>query len=152
MSGLAGSSLFILRALTVPLFVFGAIHDYRHRTVPNWLWWPGLALAGVIYVVGGPWDWPSVAIHVGGIWLLALGLWYWGGVGGGDAKAMMVLALIFPSATFTYTVILLAVVMGVVYVTATKQWDDPNVPFLVPLTMALILALLPVVLYPFLPA
>ena len=82
--------------LFVVLLCFGytAYLDYRFREVPNWVWL-------VFCIVGTPLTFYSGLLGVFGVIiptvLLALFLWYIGGFGGADAKAIITLALIFPA-------------------------------------------------------
>jgi len=96
-----------LRLLVVPVFCWAAVRDIRTRRLPNRLWPPLYALGAstlALTVVG---RWPLA----GGDWLFALrvavslfvvaplgyGLWALGGFGGADAKAVIALALVFPT-------------------------------------------------------
>ena len=75
-------------------FGYAAYLDYRFREVPNWVWL-------VFCIVGTPLTFYSGLLGVFGVIiptvLLALFLWYIGGFGGADAKAIITLALIFPA-------------------------------------------------------
>lgn len=98
----------LLRLFAIPVFGWVAWRDYRTRRVPNRLWYP-LAFLGIVLllwdgwrVVGGPAYearalFIRTAVSVGIVIPLAYGLWWFGGFGGADAKAFMVLALLFPT-------------------------------------------------------
>lgn len=97
----------ILRLVAVPVLGWAAVRDVRTRRVPNGVWWP-LAVLGLLLV-----GWEAAQLWNGQfglrLYLLRLGLsvgivvplayafWYLGGFGGADAKAFMVLALLFPT-------------------------------------------------------
>ncbi|MFP4628009.1 MAG: A24 family peptidase, partial [Halobacteriales archaeon] len=98
----------LLRLLVVPAFAWAALHDVRTRRVDNRLWPPLVGLGVVAGAIEG-WD----ALAAGGfVWrgfvavtaaslLLLLPLaylfWYFGAFGGADAKAVMALAVVFPT-------------------------------------------------------
>lgn len=96
----------LLRLVAVPVLGWAAVQDVRTRRVPNGVWWP-LALLGILLV---GWEgfqlWNGfgfqlyllrVALSVGIVVPLAYAFWYLGGFGGADAKAFMVLAVLFPT-------------------------------------------------------
>ncbi|SDL88423.1 preflagellin peptidase FlaK [Halogranum gelatinilyticum] len=109
-----GTTPDLLRLLVVPVFAWAAYRDIETRRLPNRLWYPLVAL-GVCLLL---WDlagrWPLAGfedrlflIRVGFslffVVPLSYGFWWIGGFGGADAKALMTLAVVFP--TFpTYTV------------------------------------------------
>ncbi|WP_424013418.1 prepilin peptidase [Halorubrum xinjiangense] len=98
----------LLRLLVVPVFAWAAIRDVRTRRLPNRLW-PPLYLFGALLLV---WEavslWPFAGFD-GRIFLvraaisllfvapLGYAFWYLGAFGGADAKAMIALALVFPT-------------------------------------------------------
>jgi preflagellin peptidase FlaK len=103
-----GSTPDLLRLLAVPVLGWAAWRDLRTRRVPNRTWLPLLALALVTLV----WDARLVAagpayglsvflvrlgLSVGLLVPLAYGFWRLGAFGGADAKAFMLLALLFPA-------------------------------------------------------
>lgn len=98
----------LLRLLVVPVFGWAALRDVRTRRLPNRLW-PPLYVFGLLLLV---WEtlrlWPLAGIE--GQWFLvraAISLlfvaplgyafWYLGAFGGADAKALIALAVIFPT-------------------------------------------------------
>jgi preflagellin peptidase FlaK len=105
----------LLRLLAVPAFGWAAWRDVRTRRLPNRLWYPLLAIG----LVALAWDTLGhlpvagvddrlflvrVGISLLVVVPLAYGLWWIGGFGGADAKAMITLAVLFP----TYPVFYLA--------------------------------------------
>ncbi|PHQ44283.1 peptidase A24 [Halorubrum sp. C3] len=98
----------LLRLIVVPVFAWAAIRDVRTRRLPNRLW-PPLYLFGSLLLV---WEivtiWPlggfvemrflvRVAISLLFVAPLGYAFWYLGAFGGADAKAMIALALVFPT-------------------------------------------------------
>ncbi|AXG05374.1 prepilin peptidase [Haloplanus rubicundus] len=105
----------LLRLIAVPALGWAAWRDVRTRRLPNRLWYP-LLVVGVFALLvdaGGHLPMATVVdrlffVRVGVSLLilvpLAYGLWWFGGFGGADAKALMTLAVLFP----TYPVFYLA--------------------------------------------
>ncbi|MFB6113289.1 MAG: prepilin peptidase [Halodesulfurarchaeum sp.] len=97
----------LIRLISVPVLGWAAVRDLRTRRVPNTIWWPlsvlGLALitwnAYTLLGTGFPLRLYliRVALSVGIVVPLSYGFWYLGGFGGADAKAFMVLAVLFPT-------------------------------------------------------
>ncbi|OYR64333.1 A24 family peptidase [Halorubrum ezzemoulense] len=98
----------LLRLVVVPVFAWAAIRDVRTRRLPNRLW-PPLYLFGALLLV---WEivtiWPlggfvemrflvRVAISLLFVAPLGYAFWYLGAFGGADAKAMIALAVLFPT-------------------------------------------------------
>ncbi|MDS0220080.1 prepilin peptidase [Haloarcula sp. S1AR25-5A] len=103
-----GSIPDLLRLVAVPVFGWAAYRDVKTRRVPNRTWTPLAVLAVVLllwdaYTV---WTGPTavgqrlffirVAISLGFVIPLSYGFWLIGGFGGADAKAFMLLAVLFP--------------------------------------------------------
>jgi len=103
-----GSIPDLLRLVAVPVFGWAAYRDVKTRRVPNRTWTPLAALAVVLllwdtYTV---WTGPTavgqrlflirVAISLGFVIPLSYGFWLVGGFGGADAKAFMLIAVLFP--------------------------------------------------------
>ena len=98
----------LLRLLAVPVFAWAAVRDVRTRRVSSVVWIP-LALLGAVTLGWDGWVAWNAGELVWGAFLLSatvsLGLvvpiaylfWWFGGFGGADAKALMVLALLFPA-------------------------------------------------------
>ncbi|MFC3959759.1 prepilin peptidase [Halovivax cerinus] len=107
LSSLPASVPDLLRLLAVPVFAWVAVLDVRTRRVPSAVWIPLGALGAALLA----WDgwvaytadlhaWQSflipTAFSVGFVVPLAYLFWWFGGFGGADAKALLVLALLFP--------------------------------------------------------
>ncbi|MDS0282452.1 A24 family peptidase [Haloarcula onubensis] len=101
-----GSIPDLLRLLAVPVFGWAAYRDIETRRVPNRTWAPLAVLAVLLLcwdtyaVVTGPATgrlfFLQVAISLGFVAPLAYGFWLIGGFGGADAKAFMLVAVLFP--------------------------------------------------------
>lgn len=109
-----GSIPDLLRLLAVPVFGWAAYRDIKTRRVPNKTWAPLAVLAVLVLlwdtlavvnggVVGRPPDpvmdpffFLQVAISLGFVAPLAYGFWRIGGFGGADAKAFILVAVLFP--------------------------------------------------------
>jgi len=101
-----GSIPDLLRLLAVPVFGWAAYRDVKTRRVPNRTWVPLAALAVVLLlwdtytVMTGPTNgrlfFLQVAISLGIVAPLAYGFWLIGGFGGADAKAFILVAVLFP--------------------------------------------------------
>jgi preflagellin peptidase FlaK len=103
----------LLRLVVVPIFAWAAWRDINTRRLPNRLW-PPLAALGIVLL-----GWEAVQLapfgtFEGRLFLVQVGVsllfiaplgyafWWFGGFGGADAKALIVLAILLP--TFpTYT-------------------------------------------------
>jgi preflagellin peptidase FlaK len=134
----------LLRLVAVPAFGWAAWRDVRTRRLPNRLWYPLVALGAVLLVVDAVGHLPvtgvgdrrffvRVAVSLLVVVPLAYGLWWMGGFGGADAKALMTLAVLLPTypvfylgsdvyplvqtrlGVFSMTVLTNAVVVGLAY-------------------------------------
>jgi preflagellin peptidase FlaK len=134
----------LVRLVAVPAFGWAAWRDVRTRRLPNRLWYPLGAVGVVALLVDAVGHFPVVGladrlffVRVGVSLLvvvpLAYGLWWMGGFGGADAKALMTLAVLFPTyptfyvgnaayplvettlGAFSLTVLTNAVVVGLAY-------------------------------------
>lgn len=97
----------LLRLLAVPAFAWAAYRDIRTRRVTNRLWVP-LAALGVLALAldfagglpAGPFErritFVRIGVSVGVVAPLGYIFYRLGGFGGADAKAVLVLALLFP--------------------------------------------------------
>jgi len=100
----------VLRLVVVPVFGYLAWRDIKTRRVPNRTWYPLAALAIILLV----WETYTVftgdvasfrrrqflirvALSIGFLIPLSYLFWLLGGFGGADAKAFMVVALLFPT-------------------------------------------------------
>ena len=103
----AGRTTDLLRLFAVPVFALAAYRDVETRRVRNETWVPLVALGVVLLAADGvaaarmdPFRLRLFLLHTGvSLGLVApLGYVFWrlGGFGGADAKAIIVLALVFP--------------------------------------------------------
>ena len=133
----------LLRLVAVPVFAWVAYRDLETRRVSSTVWIP-LALLGTILLVWDGWlAWTAggtvwtydflipTAISVGLVVPIAYLFWWLGGFGGADAKALLVLAVFFPTfpaytlgswtlpletpplGTFSFTILTNAVLVGI---------------------------------------
>ncbi|MFB6254052.1 MAG: prepilin peptidase [Halobacteriaceae archaeon] len=98
----------IIRLLAIPIFGAAAWRDYRTRRVPNHYWYP-LAVLGILLILWEGWQKYILSTQFGKVYLfhvfLSIGIliplsyffWKMGGFGGADAKALMVIAVLFPT-------------------------------------------------------
>ncbi len=98
----------LVRLLAVPLLGWAALRDVRTRRVPNWVWYVlgGLGLVLLVADLSNRFPFAApyarlelirVAVSVGLVVPLSYGFWRIGGFGGADAKALMALAVLFPT-------------------------------------------------------
>ncbi|AZH23901.1 A24 family peptidase [Haloplanus aerogenes] len=98
----------LLRLLAVPALGWAAWRDVRTRRLPNRLWTPLVAIGLLTLAVDAVGHLPMTTVddrlffvRVGVSVLilipLAYALWWVGGFGGADAKALMTLAILFPT-------------------------------------------------------
>jgi preflagellin peptidase FlaK len=106
-----GSIPDLLRLLAVPVFAWTAYRDIKTRRVPNRTWLPLLGLGILALLVESYLVWTGgtvmpvdpqvfliqVVVSVGLIVPLAYAFWWIGGFGGADAKALITLAVLFPT-------------------------------------------------------
>ncbi|OVE83641.1 A24 family peptidase C-terminal domain-containing protein [Natronolimnobius baerhuensis] len=99
----------LLRLVAIPVFTWAAIRDIKTRRISSDVWIP-LALLGALllgwegwlaWTAGGvAWTHEFVipaAVSLGFVVPIAYLFWWIGGFGGADAKALLVLALLFPT-------------------------------------------------------
>jgi preflagellin peptidase FlaK len=101
----------LVRLLAVPVFGWTAWRDVKTRRVPNRVWLPLVGL-GVLALALESWlvftattampvdpavFFLQVTLSLGLIVPLAYGFWWFGGFGGADAKALITLAVLFPT-------------------------------------------------------
>ncbi len=134
----------ILRLLAVPVFAWVAYRDIKTRRVSSGVWIPLSSLGAVLLVWDGWLAWNAsdstvwfeqfllpVTVSLGFVVPLAYLFWWFGGFGGADAKALMTLALLFPTfpqyvvgsvefpmattpvGTFSFTILTNAVLIGI---------------------------------------
>lgn len=98
----------LLRLFAVPVFAWAAVRDLRTRRVPNRVWPPLLVLGVLAAAIEGITAWSAggflwqqfllgAAVSVGLLVPLAYAFWMIGAFGGADAKALMVIAVVFPT-------------------------------------------------------
>ncbi|WP_339105302.1 prepilin peptidase [Haloterrigena salinisoli] len=98
----------LLRLVAVPVFAWVAVRDIKTRRVSSAVWIP-LSLLGAVLLVWDGWlAWTAggyawtydfllpTAVSLGFVVPIAYLFWWVGGIGGADAKALLVLALLFP--------------------------------------------------------
>ncbi|MEM4781893.1 MAG: A24 family peptidase C-terminal domain-containing protein [Halalkalicoccus sp.] len=98
----------LLRLLAVPVLLWAAHRDVKTRRIPNRTWKPLFVLACVLFVwdglasyLAGGLTWAFFAVGAAISLLIVIpasyGFWRFGAFGGADAKALIVLALLFPT-------------------------------------------------------
>ncbi|ELY55069.1 A24 family peptidase, partial [Natronolimnohabitans innermongolicus] len=132
----------LLRLVAVPVFAWVAIRDIKTRRVSSTVWIPLAVLGAILLVWDGALAWDAggtawsheflipTAVSLGFVVPIAYLFWWFGGFGGADAKALLVLALFFPVfpqyavgswtlpatttpiETFSFTILTNAVVIG----------------------------------------
>ncbi|NUB90212.1 prepilin peptidase [Haloterrigena sp. SYSU A121-1] len=98
----------LLRLVAVPVFAWVAVRDIETRRVSSAVWIP-LSLLGAVLLVWDGWlAWTAggtawtydfllpTTVSLGFVVPIAYLFWWIGGIGGADAKALLVLALFFP--------------------------------------------------------
>ena len=97
-----------LRLFVVPVFAWAALRDVRTRRLPNRLWPPLYAFGALLLIWEIAAMWPLAGIE-GRLFLvqaaisllfvapLGYAFWYLGAFGGADAKALIALAILFPT-------------------------------------------------------
>jgi len=97
-----------LRLFVVPLFAWAALRDVRTRRLPNRLWPPLYAFGGLLLLWETAQLWPlsgfksrlflvQAAISLLFVAPLGYAFWYLGAFGGADAKALIAVAILFPT-------------------------------------------------------
>ena len=134
----------LLRLLVLPAFAYVAIIDVKTRRVPRIVWPPIVLVGGVallwegwhVWTIGGL-DWQlwilSVAFSLAIVGPLGYFFWYFGAFGRADAKALIAIAVVFPTypvidiagitlplvwsavGVFSLTILVNAVLVGLVY-------------------------------------
>jgi preflagellin peptidase FlaK len=98
----------LLRLLVVPVFAWAALRDVRTRRLPNRLWPPLYAFGALLLVWEMAATWPlagveelrfAVQVAISLLFVAPLGyaFWYLGAFGGADAKALIAIAILFPT-------------------------------------------------------
>ncbi|MGQ3329694.1 MULTISPECIES: A24 family peptidase [Halorubrum] len=97
-----------LRLFVVPVFAWAALRDVRTRRLPNRLWPPLYAFGALLLVWEAARLWPfagldgrlflvQAAISLLFVAPLGYAFWYLGAFGGADAKALIAIAVLFPT-------------------------------------------------------
>lgn len=107
--GVSATGPDLLRLVAVPVFAWVAVRDIKTRRVSSTVWVP-LSLLGTLVLVWDGWlAWTAggdgwtvgflvpTAISLGLVVPIAYLFWWFGGFGGADAKALLVLAVLFPT-------------------------------------------------------
>ena len=98
----------LFRLLVVPVFVWAALRDVRTRRLPNRLWPPLYAFGALLLIWETVRLWPlagfegrlflvQAAISLLFVAPLGYAFWYLGAFGGADAKALIAIAMLFPT-------------------------------------------------------
>ena len=145
----------LLRLLVVPVFAWAALRDVRTRRLPNRLWppiyafglslllwevarlWPLAGFEGRLFVV-------QAAISLLFVAPLGYAFWYLGAFGGADAKALIAIAVVFPTfptyvvgatvfplvvtdvGVFSLTILTNTVLLGLAYPVALAGYNLAN--------------------------
>ena len=97
-----------LRLIVVPVFCWAAVRDVRTRRLPNRLWPPLYAFGALLLLwdaallwpfagLDGRWFLVRVAVSLLFVAPLGYAFWFLGAFGGADAKALIALAVVFPT-------------------------------------------------------
>lgn len=97
-----------LRLIVVPVFCWAAVRDVRTRRLPNRVWPPLYAFGALLLLwdtalrwpfagLDGRWFLVRVAVSLLFVAPLGYAFWFLGAFGGADAKALIALAVVFPT-------------------------------------------------------
>ncbi|RAW44986.1 prepilin peptidase [Halorubrum sp. 48-1-W] len=97
-----------LRLIVVPVFCWAAVRDVRTRRLPNRIWPPLYAFGALLLLwdtallwpfasLDGRWFLVRVAVSLLFVAPLGYAFWFLGAFGGADAKALIALAVVFPT-------------------------------------------------------
>ena len=127
--------LLVRFAFSLPILCVAGYYDLKFREVPNKVWLVFLACAVPSLFLDDNLLVKVVSILL--IWLLALGFFYFAGLGGADAKALMCLTVAFPDLLWMCAIILVACVLAIATGLVKKKLRD-NLPFVAFLTVGLV--------------
>ena len=105
-----------LMAVLAALVIVAAVSDLRSRTISNGLNGTIALLAIPFWIVSGLSAWPDMTIQFGAavaVFLLFVGLFFMGGMGGGDVKMIGAMMLWIPLPLFMPTLTVMAIAGGI---------------------------------------
>jgi prepilin peptidase CpaA len=111
-----GTIMLGLMALLAALMIAAAVSDLRSRTISDGLNAAMALLAIPFWFASGLAPWPDAAIQFGAafaVFLVFVGLFALGGMGGGDVKMIGAVMLWVPLALFLPTLTVMAIVGGI---------------------------------------
>lgn len=120
---------------TLPLWFYAAWSDVDRRTAENWLW-PAILLLGVPVVLRQDIAIPHLLYSILFGLAFALLLYSQGHIGGADAKAFIVIGVVFPQ-----TSLLIYGLTAVGMAAYTLYSDGKSIPVLLPTLVAILLTL-----------
>ncbi len=112
----SGSISLGLMAMLAVLVIAAAVSDLRSRTISNGLNGTIALLAIPFWLVSGLSAWPDMTVQVGAavlVFLLFTGLFFLGGMGGGDVKMIGAMMLWIPLPLFMPTLTVMAIAGGI---------------------------------------
>ena len=134
----------LLAALAIAL-IYACVDDWRRRIIENWLT-AGIALAAPVFWWANELAlWPGIGVQIimaAVLFVLFLGFFILGMMGGGDVKLIAALALWFPLAAMVQLLAVMAIVGGILTVIMMirqrfRQDDGPvEVPYGIAIAVA----------------
>ncbi|MGH6650642.1 MAG: A24 family peptidase [Sphingopyxis sp.] len=112
----SGSISLGLMAMLAVLVIAAAVSDLRSRTISNGLNGTIALLAIPFWLVSGLSAWPDMTVQIGAavlVFLLFAGLFFLGGMGGGDVKMIGAMMLWIPLPLFMPTLTVMAIAGGI---------------------------------------
>lgn len=112
----SGSISLGLMAMLALLVIAAAVSDLRSRTISNGLNGTIALLAIPFWLVSGLSAWPDMTVQIGAavlVFLLFAGLFFLGGMGGGDVKMIGAMMLWIPLPLFMPTLTVMAIAGGI---------------------------------------
>jgi prepilin peptidase CpaA len=128
---------YVIVGVVVVLLVVAAVIDGYSRIIPNWLNLTIALLAIPFWWATGLSLWPGMAWQVGialGMFVVLLGVFWLGQMGGGDVKLIVALALFLPPLDFMRMIFVMALAGGVLTLAmvihyratrSTKPFENP---------------------------
>lgn len=105
-----------LMAMLAVLMIAAAVSDLRSRTISNGLNGTIALFAIPFWIASGLSAWPDMTVQVGAaafVFLLFVGLFFLGGMGGGDVKMIGAMMLWIPLPLFMPTLTVMAIAGGI---------------------------------------